>query len=254
MTTRNIIVSFARLCESPFADIICYPRLTEKEFHERLRELKRLKISSIEFTGTKTVHNTPVLGKGCVGIVVKARVVSQPVALKIRRTDADRKEMTHEAKMLREANTVNIGPKFLNQSKNFLTMEYLHGTLFPEWLKRVRQKRKIRTVLRTALEQCFQLDKLNLDHGELSHAPKHIIVRRGTPILVDFETASMSRRTQNVTALSQYFFISSQTARKIEKRLGSINQEKLKEALKNYKTQKTQENFETILQMMDLYS
>lgn len=42
------------------------------------------------------------------------------VALKIRRTDADRSQMYHEADMLKKANSVDVGPKLLDVSENFL--------------------------------------------------------------------------------------------------------------------------------------
>lgn len=249
---HNAAIPLKALNESPYADIICYPKLTPEELRKRLKELKKLQISAIEFTGKKTIHNTPILGKGCVGIVVKAETNTQTIALKIRRTDADRKEMTHEAEMLRKANSINVGPKFLDQSKNFLVMEYIHGSLFPEWLTKMEQKQKIRRVLRSALMQCWRMDKTGLDHGELSHAPKHIIIRNQKPCIIDFETASTTRKTQNVTALAQYLFMSRQIARQITKKLGRINQKKLKQALKQYKQQRAKENFQAILEILKL--
>jgi putative serine/threonine protein kinase len=246
------LVPLEQLHNSPYADVICYPKLTQTELRRRLRELEQLEITAIEFTGEKTVHNTQILGKGCVGIVVKAFIKKGNAALKIRRTDADRREMKHEAEMLKTANAVNVGPQFLNLSKNFLLMEYIEGTLFPQWLKITKQKQTIRNVLRLALEQCWRLDKKGLDHGELSHAPKHVIIRNDTPYIIDFETASTTRKTKNVTALSQYLFIANNIAEQIAKKIGKINQEKLKQTLKNYKREKTLKNFETILQTTGL--
>jgi putative serine/threonine protein kinase len=236
------------LHESPYAEIICYPKLTISELEARLKELKKLKITALQFMGKKQVHNTPVLGKGCVGIVVKAFTNAQVIALKIRRTDANRTEMTHEAQMLKKANKLNIGPKLLATSKNFLLMQHIEGTLFPEWLQKTRNKQRIRNALRLALEQCYKLDKAGLDHGELSHAPKHIIIKPdSTPTIIDFETASTNRKTQNLTSLCQYFFIADHIARTIAQKLGNINKEKLKQTLRNYKQTKTRESFNAIL-------
>jgi len=246
-------VTLKNLHKPPYAQIICYPKLTTTELEKRLKELKQLNINTIHFTGKKQVHNTPILGKGCVGIVVKACTTTQTVALKIRRTDADRTEMKHEAEMLKTANALGIGPKLFNKSKNFLTMEYIEGILFPEWLKKAKNKRKIRSVLRQALEQCWKLDKAGLDHGELSHAPKHIIIKPDDkPAIVDFETASTTRKTQNLTSLAQYFFIAKQTANQITQKLGATNKENLKHTLKQYKRQKTRKNFQTILKILRL--
>jgi putative serine/threonine protein kinase len=241
-------IALENLHESPYALIICYPKLTQKELHDRLRELKQLKIIAIEFAGKKTIHGTPVLGKGCVGVVVKAFLGKRVVALKIRRVDADRKEMSHEAEMLEKANALDIGPRLVCVGRNFLVMEYVEGMLFPEWLKKIRSKQRIRSVIHQALEQCWQLDKAGLDHGELSHAPKHIIIKPdNTPTIIDFETASTTRKTQNLTALTQYFFIANQTAEQVSKKLGAVDKEKLIQALKRYKEARTPKNYENVL-------
>jgi putative serine/threonine protein kinase len=245
-------VPLEQLQDSPFADVICYPKLAQKELHVRLREFKRLRIFAIEFTGEKTVHNTRVLGKGCVGVVVKALAEGGSAALKIRRTDADRTEMKHEAEMLKIANAVNVGPRFFNMTKNLLLMEYIDGALFPQWLEKAKHKQTVRNVLHSALEQCWRLDETGLDHGELSHAPKHVIIKNGAPCIIDFETASTFRRPSNVTAMSQYFFIARNTAEQITKIVGKINQERLKSTLRNYKREKTRKNFEAVLQTMSL--
>lgn len=246
-------MSLEQVKDSPYADVICYPKVTRKELHTRLRELERLGILTIEFTGERTVHNAQVLGKGCVGIVVKAFIEEGNVALKIRRTDADRKDMKHEAEMLKIANAVSVGPRFLNQSKNLLLMEYVEGALFPQWLEKVKHKQTVRNVLRSTLEQCRRLDETGLDHGELSHAPKHVVIKNSTPCIIDFETASTSRKPSNVTAMSQYFFIAKNSAKQITKIIGKINQERLRCALRNYKREKTRRNFDAILQIMSLY-
>jgi putative serine/threonine protein kinase len=246
------LVPLEQLHNSPYADVICYPKLTQKELRKRLRELEQLEITAIEFTGEKTVHNTHVLGKGCVGIVVKAFTKRGNAALKIRRTDTDRREMWHEADMLKVANAVGVGPCFLGLSRNFLVMEFVDGMLFPCWLEKVEQERVVRGVLRLVLEQCWQLDVRGLDHGELSRAPKHVIIKDDVPYIVDFETASIKRRVANVTAISQYFFIANSIAKQVAEKIGEIDREGLKLALRNYKGDKTRENFDVVLRTVGL--
>jgi len=204
--------------------------------------------------GEKSAHNVPVVGKGCVGVVVKAFTSTTCVALKIRRVDADRVEMKHEAEMLRKANSVDVGPKLHGVSKNFILMEFVDGPLLPRWLKTAKGKQcrtRIRNVLCLALEQCWRLDEAGLDHGELSHAPKHVIVENGdTPRIIDFETASTTRRTSNVTSLCQYFFIATPTAKQVAKKLGSMDQEELRRKLREYKEKKTRDAFEAVLDIV----
>ncbi|MEM2355879.1 MAG: serine/threonine protein kinase, partial [Candidatus Bathyarchaeia archaeon] len=100
-------MSVEELVEEPYVTTICYPRPSRTELQKRLKELRKLGISTIEFSGEKQVLNLHVLGKGCVGLVVKAYKASgDAVAIKIRRVDADRSMMQHEAEMLKVANSV----------------------------------------------------------------------------------------------------------------------------------------------------
>ncbi len=180
------------LQEEKYGNVICYPTYNAEELKHRLKELRKLKIEAVEFIGQKLVSNIPVLGKGCVGIIVRAYRENERIALKIRRKDANRSTMQHEAQMLKKANEVSVGPQLLEINKDFLLMEYIEGLLLPEWIETLtgkNQKRRLCHVLRLVLEQAWRLDEAGLDHGELSRAPKHIIVKSDdVPCLVDFET------------------------------------------------------------------
>jgi len=239
-----------------FGRVLCYPRYDEAELGRRVKELKKLGVKAVEFSGEKTAFDVPILGKGCVGIVVLALTGRGKVAMKVRRVDAERNHMQHEAEMLSKANMVDIGPRLLATTENFLLMEFVKGTLLSQWVEMLKgrgTRSRIRRVLRDVLEQCWRLDGLGLDHGELSRAPKHVIVdSEGKPYLVDFETASIQRKVSNVTSICQYFFIGSQAAKTIRKKLGEINREDLIKVLSAYKQQRTRENFEMILKLCKL--
>jgi putative serine/threonine protein kinase len=246
-------VAVERLGEEPYVSVLCYPRPSKAEFKKRLKELQRLGVSALEFSGEKKAFNVPVLGKGCVGIVVMAYANGEKVALKIRRMDADRSRMQHEAEMLRKANSVRVGPKLLGVSRNFLLMRFVDGELFPGWLEKRRGKASIRRVLREVLEQCWRLDVSDLDHGELSHAPKHVIVdEEGVPFIVDFETASLDRRSSNVTSICQFLFVGGEVAGKVAEKLGEKDKKALVGVLRRYKSDGTRENFEQVLEVCGL--
>jgi len=241
------------LDEEPYASVICYPRSDKMELRKRLKELRNLQVKAVEFNGEKQVFNLPVLGKGCVGIVVKAYWRNGTVAMKIRRVDADRSMMHHEAEMLRKANSVQVGPQFLAASRDFLLMQFINGSLLPEWLKERRRKMRIRRVLSEILEQCWRLDYAHVDHGELSHAPKHVIVDgKEKPFIVDFETASVNRRPSNTTAICQFLFLNSETACRIVELLGQRDKKAVIEALRQYKRKMSRENFEKVLKVCGL--
>jgi len=249
-------IPLQRLLEEAYGCVICYPRYDLNEMKQRLKELERLGVKAVEFAGEKRAFNLPVLGKGCVGIVVAARTDEGKVALKIRRVDADRTGMQHEAEMLKKANAVDVGPRLLNATENFLVMEFIEGMLLPQWIEALKgrgTKARIRQVLLAVLEQCWRLDKESLDHGELSRAPKHIIVdANDNPRILDFETASIARRVSNVTSMCQFLFIGSQTAKMIKRKFGEVNREELVKALRGYKENRSRENFNKILSVCEL--
>ncbi len=248
--SHSEIVPLERLHEEKYGRILCYPRYDLKELRRRVRELEELGVQGLEFAGEKMAFDVAVLGKGHVGVVVVASMDERKVALKIRRIDADRAGMRREAEMLRKANAADVGPKLINATENFLVMEFVDGTLLPRWVEGLKEgaESRIRCVLRAVLEQCWMLDETGLDHGELSRAPKHIIVdANDRPCIVDFETASVSRRVSNVTSVCQYLFIGSQAAKTIAKRLGEVDREELIKTLREYKQKRTRENFEKVL-------
>jgi len=251
------LIPLKRLQEKKYAQVLCYPKYDWKEMRKRLKELKKLGVKVVEFTGEKMAFDVPVLGKGCVGIVVAVHTDVGKGALKIRRVDADRAGMQNEAEMLRRANAVKVGPKLLNVTENFLLMEFIEGKLLPQWVEALKGKgtrSRIRLILQAILEQCYRLDEVGLDHGELSRAPKHILVDADDcPHLVDFETASISRRVSNVTSICQYLFIGSQTAKTIRRKLGGIDEKELIKALRDYKQERTQESFKKILAIYGLH-
>jgi putative serine/threonine protein kinase len=255
---KSEIIPLKRLLEKKYVEILCYPRYDLKEAQKRLRELKRLGVKALEFAGEKRTFDTYVLGKGYVGIVVAAYTDTGKVALKIRRVDADRAGMQREAQMLKRANDVGVGPKLLDFTKNYLLMEFVEGKRLPKWIETLKgrgTKARIHKVLRDVLEQCWRLDDIGLDHGELSRAPKHIIVgANDSPYIVDFETASTNRKVSNVTSICQYLFIGSQLARTLRKKLGNIDTKTLIHALRAYKQKRIRENFENVLVACDLQS
>jgi len=246
-----------KLSEERYAQIICYPKYESREFTKRLCEMRRLGVKALCFIGDKKIGDVPVLGKGYVGIVVSAYTEKGMAALKIRRTDANRETMKHEAEMLQIANSVNVGPRLLGFTRNLLLMELIKGSHLPVWIEKIRReknaKKRIRRALRDILEQCRRLDETGLDHGELSRASKHIIVDlEGKAWILDFETASTMRRVANVTSICQFLFLKGKTAELISEIIGRTPQNILLSLLKNYKRSPTRGNFERILETCGL--
>ena len=226
--------------------LITYPHYSESEYKDRIIDMESLGITSIILGGKTIINGSHVAGKGCVGIVVKAKAGNTVCALKIRRTDADRKTMDKEARFHKIANSVEVGPRLEGQTKNIIAMEYVPGQNIVEWVAHTKRSR-VRSVARAVLEQCFRLDTAGLDHGELSRLARHVIVSDRSYI-IDFESASTTRKTSNVTAAAQSIFLYGTVANRVKKILDNTNREKeVIHALRTYKHSHTRANFEAVL-------
>ncbi len=249
-----LIVPVDQLSQEPYRSVLCFPNPSEAELQSRLAELRSHGVSAIEFSGTASLHgiNVPVVGKGFVGIVVVAHLNGERVAVKIRRMDANRADLLHEGRMLSIANSANVGPNFVAASKNFLFMQLIDGECLPDWLETSRDAATVRQVLGEVLEQCFRLDQAGLDHGELSKAPKHLLVDKARkPFIVDFETASVERHVANVTSVCQYLFAgNSSSSHLISETFGQAEQSSTVHALRRYKRERNRENFDDLMRKL----
>jgi len=248
-------ISIKKFTEEPYSKILGYPNATNRQIKSRINELEKLKIKSICLTGPTTIGNLEILGKGYVGVVVLVKRGNKEVALKIRRTDSQRKNMKNESVLLKLVNSVNVGPKMIDVSKNFLVMEYIEGKKFSDWIEMLKgsgSAKQLKSTIRNVLEDCYRLDQIGFDHGELSNISKHVIVGKNKVTLIDFESSSTKRRPSNVTSITQAFFIGSGIAKHAQKIYKNSSKEKIIFALKSYKQEKTRDNFEKLLKILKL--
>ena len=233
--------------EEPYSKILCFPKVKESEVKKRLNELKKLGVTHVSFTGPLQIEKCHILGKGYVGMVVLAKKNNEIVALKIRRIDSPRKNMSNEAKLLQIVNKLDIGPKFIKNSKNFLVMEYIDGEKIIDWAKKTETKsQEVRSVLNNVLRECYLLDDTGLDHGELSTIDKHVIVGKNKNTIIDFESSSTNRKPSNVTGATQGILIGTGLAKIIQKKVKLPPKETIINLIRQYKKNPNLENFEKI--------
>ena len=248
-------ISIKKFTEEPYSKILGYPNATNRQIKSRINELEKLKIKSICLTGPTTIGNLEILGKGYVGLVVLVKRGNKEVALKIRRTDSQRENMKNESILLKLVNSVSVGPKMIDVSKNFLVMEYIEGKKFSDWIEMLKgsgSAKQLKSTIRNVLEDCYRLDQIGLDHGELSNISKHVIVGKTKVTIIDFESSSTKRRPSNITSITQAFFIGSGIAKQAQRIYKNSSKEKIIDALKSYKKEKTRENFEKLLKVLKL--
>ena len=136
--------------------------------------------------------------------------------------------------MILRANAVDVGPKIYSYSKNFIVMELVKGIGIREYIL-TSDKNLLAPVIKDLLRQCISLDLAGLDHGELSRADKHVYIVDDQPIIIDFDSASVTRKPKNLSSILSYLvFKNTEVTYKIRK-LFKINIHGLRQLLREYK-------------------
>ena len=134
--------------------------------------------------------------KGKRGLIFTAKYKKKKVAIKIKNPESTAfGTVVREAKMLKEVNKHNIGPKYLFHSPKFLVYEFVEG----KYLKDLIQSKNIRSICKKIFEQCFQLDLLHINKEEMTRPYHHAIVKGNKVTFIDFERARKGREAHNVT-------------------------------------------------------
>jgi putative serine/threonine protein kinase len=244
------------LANPPYNRLVAYPSGDPNEVESRIRQLHQLEITALDFQGRLKTDRLSVLGKGVVGIVVIGVKGNRRIAVKIRRVDARRASLIHEAEHLKSANSLGVGPKCLGGTADVLAMELVEGLSLPLWLESLKGRRRrarVRSVVRPLLEQCAKMDAYGLDHGELSRAHKNVIVSNDDSArILDFESASLIRRPSNFTSLAQYLFLGGSIAKKMVKVLGPVDRDELLRCLRDYKAGGWRDAFEDTAKVLGL--
>jgi len=247
-------VPLEALLTHPHGLLICWPRWDVEAAEKRVEELARLGVEAVVFEGPHVVETIPVLGKGNTSLVLKVETRSGVRAAKVRRTDADRAGFDEEARLLRVANAVGVGPRLISWGQFILLMEFIDGPYLREWIRGLAsgEAESLRAVIRSLVLQARRLDEAGLDHGELVRLRRHVMLRGGEPVIIDFESASTGRRVANVTTVLQSLFLNSNASSTIGAVIGLPDREILLGALRNYRKEMSEASFEELLRVTGL--
>lgn len=250
------IIPVEQLAREPYKALIAYPDPASDAVESRIDQLNGLGITELEFRGPLNIGKLSVLGKGVVGLVFAGMAGKNRVAVKVRRVDSRRNSMSHEAEMIKTANSAGIGPEFLGSSRDILVMQFVEGKSLPSWIISLGgrgTRARVRFTVKALFEQCVKLDAYGLDHGELSRAHKNVLVASdGKPWILDFESASLMRRVNNLTSIAQYLFLSGRFSRRVLRILGAVERGELVSYLREYKAGRTNDAFEAVQKMLRL--
>lgn len=239
--------------------LISYPKLDIYEYHKRLIDLYKIGVEDAILEGPTKLCELNILGKGHSGIVLKVTACSKKtMALKIRRVDSRRKDSLTEVYNQKFANLEGIGPQIIDNTNDLILMELITGKGIYDWLQdpttfHLVTSTNIINIVTEILEQCYRLDVLHLDHGELTRIDNHVMVSENNQIsIIDFESASTKRKPCNVTSASQALLLSGASiSKKICKFIEIKDPEFLLNCLKKYKKRKNRQNFEDILSLVN---
>ncbi len=185
---------------------LAYPSRTTDYAIRVLKELEELGVDSV-YLNREPKPSIKLIGKGYRGILLKACWNSLTIAVKILRVDSGISDLTREAEMMKLANSIGIGPRLFDYSNHVILMEYVHGVDLDKWLNQLsfEDVGLLKKVLTSILTQARKLDSIHLDHGELSNARRHIIIKEDFhPVILDFGKASLSRKPKNFTSVVSY--------------------------------------------------
>ena len=237
-------------------NVISYPRFNPSDYLDRINEIHSLGVKAIISEGSLKIGKVAILGKGTVSLVLKSKSLDNGIcALKIRRIDSNRPDMDQEVRMHTKANSVGIGPKILMHSRNIILMELIEGQNIVNWIRRndnTTESERILEIVSNILEQCYSLDRLGVDHGQLHCLNNHVIISESSrTTIIDFESASDQRRTSNVTSASNSLFLSGHISKRITDILRlQCKKRSLFEALRTYKISQCREDFQKIVNIL----
>ena len=111
----------------------------------------------------------------------------------------------------------------------------------------------VRKIIIDILNQCYKLDELGIDHGQLNKLDNHVIIALDGSrcTIVDFESASSKRKVNNVTSALQGLIFKGVISEQVNKFLNyDDNKSEFLNLLSIYKHKKCRENFNPIISLI----
>ncbi len=245
--------SLEQFWHSSARQLLAYPSGDEVTLTHRWAELQTFGIDAIYAHGPEMLAGLNILGLGYCGVVLRVRHQGEDHrVLKIRREPAPQASLRMEADMLSKANTVDVGPRHIAHSDNFLLMDYIDGPLLVDWLQITHSAETVHRTVSQLIHQAYRLDQTGLDHGDLRCITAHALIRSQEPILIDFSKASLDRRSANVTTLVQGLFISTRIAQLLQPWFEHVRKSVLIDYLRSYKHQPSWTDLQPLVAYLEL--
>jgi putative serine/threonine protein kinase len=149
--------------------------------------------------------NVEILDKGKHGLVYKANFKNKEVAIKVK-LPSSKSENTAilEANYLKKVNQFKIGPKLIENTEDYVVMEFIDGIRIDKFLEQAKEEEKS-IVIKEILRQLEVLDDNKINKMEMTNPYKHIIITKNLkPVLIDFERARFTDKPKNISQFKEY--------------------------------------------------
>lgn len=179
-------------------------------------------------------------------IPVKSKAIT--VAVKVKKKESKAADaIASEVLWLKTLNERAIGPRMLFSGEDYVAYEFAEGEYIEEWLPKA-SKEDLQKVLQVVFQQCYVMDKLQVNKEEMHHPLKHIIVdKKGNATLIDFERCYKTEKPHNVTQFADFV---GKHQLLLAKKGFTFTLKELREAAGKYKEKYDAKEFERILKMM----
>jgi putative serine/threonine protein kinase len=150
------------------------------------------------------------------------------------------RRVKNETFWIKKLNRYGIGSKLKEVNDDNFKYEFVDGPFILEYLS----KNKDWKIIEDVLKQCRIMDKMKMNKLEMHNPYKHIIINKNKkPVMIDFERAYSTENPKNVTQFCQYLMSKNFT----EALNLTINKKELIPIVKEYKKNKTDNNFNEIV-------
>jgi HemK-related putative methylase len=205
-------------------------------FFEDLYVYRITKNSLAKGLEKKGIKKAEYAAKGRRGLVYRGNYRGRIVAIKTKRPGTVTKPVVNEAKALRIANKLGLGPKLFFATNEFVVYEWVDGSYFGDALLKADKKTK-KSLFKQLFLQAFVLDKAGLAKEEMLRPLKNAVVTpKNKVVLIDFERLHKTKKPNNVTQLCTF-----------AAKEGIAPLKTIRHLAKHYKQNQTRGNFNSLL-------
>ena len=142
------------------------------------------------------------------------KAYKEKIVIKEKNPKSETHRIDIEAQFLPKLNKKGIGPKFIFFENSSLGMEYVEGELLEKHILHA-ERGEIMRILAEIVKQLYDMDMMGIGKEEMQNPYKHIIIRNGKPVMIDFERCHHTEKPKNITQFLRDSFAIQDNARPV---------------------------------------